>query len=231
MNEDQIVDWLRALYESWLAVISAPADRIGPAYQPDADTVWQAVRFWFRMIAVGFVLSTPMALAVPGGVGDKMRVVFVMLLSLIVGGITVLTFHFPFLWFDGRASLAGSFVTYIYAWGPYIPLQVFGSLILLAGVPPGLRRQVISPSSAAVASGLAFQDDGGFPPMIWLGLLCSWGVQFWGLYVVFRCLSLAHSLEGWEQHAKAIGVAFLIFMPVSAMLQQLNTLAAAERDG
>ena len=229
MQED-VMKWVRGTLEHWTSVITGPTDYLGALFQPTNQHLWTALEFWLLMTAVGFILSTPTAFAHPGGPSEKTRIAFATLFALILSSIAAIVYHFSFVWFGGTATVSGSLVTYAYAVGPYIPLQVFAGLIVIAGIPSDLRRRAVNPSTASFAFAQALQrhNEGDTSPFtIWTGIVCVWGIRFWSLFVLYRCLSYVHALEGLEQHAKAIGVSLLISIPVGIILMRLSSLAAA----
>lgn len=57
------------------------------------------------------------------------------MVGLASSAVIAMTWHFVFSLLGGGASFSGTYLAYVYAGRPYVPLSAFSSLIVFASLP------------------------------------------------------------------------------------------------
>lgn len=218
---------LRRLFEQWLLSITDPQHSLVP--NPTNEKFMDGLEFYFQLLLVSLLIYGLVALFVErGSLTVKARMLASGLLGMIFFFVVAMAMHFPFWLLGGKSTFLGTCLAYIYASAPYGPLMAFTSWIMVAGMPPDLRRFALNPGTAQAAAQLATNDPETDKFTFFFGALLVWGLMVWNLFVTFRTLAFVHDLGGWAL-AGAIVLSFVIAVPIGALNKRMSALMFHEK--
>ena len=205
--------------ETWIQSISNPKQFLGPDFDPSREVLMDGLEFFLAMLAASIILSAPVAFAQKD---LKVKAAVNAVVGLLASAAVAIVWHFPFWLLGGKASFSGSYLAYVYASSPYMPIFTFAGLITLAGLPPRLRPLAMNPATAqpAIQLALAENDEQTSKHLVLLGGLLSLAVMIWSFIILFSCFRLVHGLGGWRL-AVATVLSFALAIPVSLVFQKL----------
>lgn len=219
MSFDETSTQILAVAARWRLAITDPRQLLDAAFQPTDEQVAAGLAFHLAMVAVAAALYAPVALTAGGLVG-KGRVLLTSLLGLLFTAVVALTWHAAFRLCGGQASFAGTYLAFVYAAAPYVPLTALCGVLMVTGLPGYLRPFALNPATARLALAVAQHDprtSRGVIGLASLGLLAILAVN---VVVTLRMFSHVHDLGGWRL-AAAVGLSLLIAIPVNAVLHRV----------
>jgi hypothetical protein len=210
-------------FKKWREAISDPKHFVQPGFDPTEDQLIEGIEFYLMLFSVSFVFLAPLVLTSKGETADKSKAAINAAIGLMFTGILAMTWFFAFWLMGGTSTIAGTFVTYIYAAGPYLPLFSALGLLIYTGLPERYRRAAMNPATTQAAMNAAVQDPETSKGPVMLGGCAAVGIMIWSMIVVFRCFSYVHEVNGWKL-AGAIVLSLIVSAPVSAVLKKLSAL-------
>jgi hypothetical protein len=225
-----IHEWVKYILEvlgKWMDAISNPWQFMGQAFQPGSEQVYDGLEFYLTMLLVTFVPYAPVAFSQKGEMGDKMRVATNAILGLVSSAVLAMTWHFSFWLVGGQASFGGTYLAYVWAVSPYLPLMTLASLVAVAGLPPHLRRYALNPSTAQEALKRVNEDPRTSMGLVAVGSLGALAVLGWSIIMLLRCFCFVHDVSGWRL-VGAILLSVVLAAPVGRVLKGLSSLLQSE---
>ncbi len=197
-NLHETAEYIVYFLQRWSAAISDPRHLLAPLFHPsDAQTI-DALEFYLATLTFAFALQVPFVLGQKGELGEKARLAASSVVGLVSSAVIAMTWHFAFSLLGGGASFAGTFLAYVYAGAPYIPLLSLASLIAFAALPLDLQHLALSPATAKAAAQRGWTDPRTKRGLLGLGSLGFTCVLLWSAVAQLRSMSFVHKLTGWR---------------------------------
>lgn len=228
MRYHQYFEYILLIVKTWAQAISNPKQFIFP--YPPAEAVVTAMEFYAVLVLLSILLGAPVVVAQKGDLADKTRLAANGVFSVISMSAIALTWHISFWAFGGKSSFSGTFLAYVYAGSPYVPLTALATWIVASAYPKRLLVYWVVPGMAHQAMKEAKDDPNLSRGMVALGCFSTSGILIWSLIVMLRCMSYVHALTGWRR-VGAVLSSVLIAIPVAAVLRRMGTLLQAEEEG
>ena len=155
---DYILEILKTI-ETWKHALLDPKAFLSPGFTPSESQLLDGLVFFFWMSGVAMLLLMPFTLSQQGDFGAKLKLTAQALVGVMTAVVMAMAWHFSFALMGGTASFSGTFLGYVWAGGPYVPLSGLCTLLSLAGLPRELRKMAFNPASMQVA--MARMREGG----------------------------------------------------------------------
>ena len=218
----------RQVLVTWWAALTDPWQFLSPSYNPNPEQIAAGFEFYVGvfLITMAVLLMTVLACG-RGSTGIRAKMLGYGLLGLAMFVVVAIVMHFAFSLLGGKASLAGTCLTYVYAAAPYQPLIAFASWVIASGMPAQLRPYILNPFTSSEAGARAAKHPETDMVTVGLGTLASVGLIIWTLILVFRALRYGHDLDYlWSLAAFAIGLIVVsvlnrVFMRMSGTLSDV----------
>lgn len=224
---DKEIEKMLELCKRWFSSISEPKNFLDVAFHPSEQAIFAGIEFYIALLVISLLLSSPIFLSLRGPYSDKIRLMARGIIGLVSSAIITMTWHFSFWLFDGQATFAGTYLAYVYVWGPYLPLITAISLIIFSGLPASLRVYALNPAMKQEELAKAMNDPETSRGLVGFGTLMIFGITLWVFVLQFRCLSYVHNVFGWKL-AGAILVSLILMGPVGMILKRLGTLSYSD---
>lgn len=230
MNLHENAELVLKMFETWIQALSDPQHFLATSFQPTDVQMVSGIEFYAFLFILSILLGAPLVLAQKGDVADKTRLVAHGVFGVLSVSVLALTWHVSFWMLGGKSSFAGTYLAYVYAAAPYIPLTSLAIWIVASGFPRHLLVYWTNPAMAKHGLAQAKNDPGTATGMFVLGGLVTYGITLWGLIVALRSFSYVHAMSGWRLLG-AILLSGVIAIPVSAVLNRMGTMLQPEGAG
>jgi hypothetical protein len=214
-------------FKAWRQAVEGPEQFLAQAFDPSEAQLLDGLELYLVMMSVSLLFTAPLALWQRGNLQDRSKGVANTVLGLLFTGLVAMTWHIAFWLFGGASGFTGTYLAYIYAAAPLVPLLAFSSVLVFAGLPPYLRRFALSPATSRQAVMLAQDDPRTQRGLVALGGLLSFGLMVWSAIALLRALSFVHNLSGWRL-VGAIVLSMLLAVPVGAVLRAVSAVLRPE---
>ena len=104
-----------------------------------------------------------------------------------------------------------------------MPFLAIAQWIMVSGMPPGLRRYALNPTTAQQAGHAAATHPDTAKGIFFMGSFIVLGLVLCTSIVSFRCLGFVHDLGGWW-FALAIVLSLIVSVPISAVVKRMASL-------
>jgi hypothetical protein len=227
------IKWFVDRFEHWRQAVTNPEQYLKPGFQPTEEQLFNGLDFFFAMLLLSLVIYAPLGAKKQGDFTDKSKVAINAVLGLLFAGAVANAWYFAFWLLGGTASFSGTFLAYVYAASPFVPIMALASLIIARGLPPHLQHLAVNPKTARDAFKQAKDDPRTSQGMVGLGGIAWWGVLGWSACVLLRCFSFIHEVGGWK-FVGAIALSALSVVVIAGLvgpiLQWLSRLFGGDED-
>lgn len=227
MNLHEYATVILKMLETWIQALSNPERFLQPSFQPNEGQMINGMEFYAFLLIVSILLGAPLVLAQKGDFADKTRLAANGVFGVLSVTAIALMWHVSFRMLGGKSSFTGTYLAYVYAAGPYIPLTSLAIWIVASGFPRHLLVYWTNPAMAQHGLERAKSDPGTATGMVLLGCIVTYGITLWGLVVALRSFSYVHEISGWR-FFWAILLSMVITIPLTAVLKRMGTMLQPE---
>jgi Yip1 domain len=218
------VNSLPQYFDLWMSAISDPGHFLKQGFRPTNAEITEGLKFYLAVMAASLIVFGLITIFVEqGSLAIKAKMLANGLLGIVFLFVAAIVIHFPIWLLGGAGTFYGTLLAYIYAGTPYAPLIAIAQWVLVAGMPPRLRRYALNPATAQVAGQVAGQDPETDKVTFFIGSLIVLGLTGWTIYLTFRWLSIVHDMSFWR-FAFVIVIWFVISIPVGLIFKRMASL-------
>jgi|GEM_PF-1311872 len=209
--------------QKWGMAISDPRNSLVP--HPREPATIDALEFYFGTVILAFFIQAPFLLGQKGE--EKARFAATAIIGSVSGAMVAMSWHLAFSWMGGAANFAGTWVGYVYAGAPYVPLIALASVLTFSALPPDLRHYALTPATAPQAFKRGFEDPRTSKGLVVLGSLSSICIGIWSMIVQLRNMRFVHRLTG-LRFVGAIAIALIMTAILAPVLKALASGFSSE---